>query len=377
MKTAVLGGTFDPVHSEHIAIALKAKERYGFDRVILEPTFNPPHKHCRITPYDERLTMLRLASEEYPFIEVDETEKEMALDHAYSYLVLAELKRKFATDELTYLIGSDSLMKFTEWRNPDKVAALIPILAVPRGEVGEEAEAEAVKLNSLYESADISVADFTCEEVSSSVIKLYLELKDYAKAARYVPEKALRYIESKGLYSFYAPLTERLKSEMSERLFAHTVRTAEFAVGHAWSYDVDFDSAFLAAMLHDSRKQCPPLHPAESYDTLSKEVIHQYDGAEAALDVYGVKDERIIDAIRYHTTGKPDMSALGKLIFIADKLEAGRSYEGVEELRALADKDIEACFRALLRHNYEYLKCSGAQIDPLTSRAYAWYNIAE
>ncbi len=71
------------------------------------------------------------------------------------------------------------------------------------------------------------------------------------------------------------------------------------------------------------------------------------------------------------------MRALGKLIFIADKLESGRSYEGVEELRALADKDIEACFCALLRHNYEYLKRSGAQIDPLTSRAYEWYNIAE
>ena len=96
--------------------------------------------------------MLRLASEEYPFIEVDETEKEMALEHAYSYLVLAELKKKFAGDELTYLIGSDSLMKFTEWRNPDKVAALIPILAVPRGEAREEAEAEAKAIQMKLEA---------------------------------------------------------------------------------------------------------------------------------------------------------------------------------------------------------------------------------
>ena len=321
--------------------------------------------------------MLKILSEEYPFVEVDETEREMALDHAYSYLVLDELKKKFPSDDLTYLIGSDSLMKFTEWRNPEKVAALIPILAVPRGNVRKEAEAEAKRLNSVYAGAKISVADFECEEVSSSELKLYLELKDYDRAARFIPAKVLEYIKEKGLYSVYSELAERLRKEMSERLFAHTVRTAEFAVGHAWSCDVDFDSAFLAAMLHDSRKQCPPMHPAESYDTLSKEVIHQYDGAEAAYSIYGVKDERIIDAIRYHTTAKPDMSALGKLIFIADKLESGRSYEGVEELRALADKDIEACFRALLKHNYEYLTRSGAQIDPLTSRAYAWYNIAE
>ena len=361
------------MHSEHIAIVLKATGRYGFDRVILEPTYNPPHKHCRITPYEDRVKMLRLFADRTPCVEIDETEREMALEHAYSYLVLSEIKRKFEGDELTYLIGSDSLMKFTEWRNPDKVAKIMPVMAVPRGDVRAMAEAEAAKLNAAYEGARITVADFDCEEVSSSVIKLYFELKDYDKAAEYVPDYIIGYVSDNGLYSVYSSLVERLRSEMSERLFAHTVRTAEFAAEHAWQLNVDFDSAFLAAMLHDSRKQFPPMHPAESYDTYSREVIHQYDGAEAAAD-YGVTDPVVVDAIRYHTTGKPNMSALGKLIFCADKLERGRSYEGVEGLRALADADMDECFRALLRHNYEYVSRTADRVDPLTLRAYEWYN---
>ena len=75
-------------------------------------------------------------------------------------------------------------------------------------------------------------------------------------------------------------------------------------------------------------------------------VVHQFTGAERARDFYGVTDERILSAIRYHTSGKPDMTKLEKITFSADMLEPNRNFDGVEKLRAIMDEDFEKGFIA-------------------------------
>ena len=101
-------------------------------------------------------------------------------------------------------------------------------------------------------------------------------------------------------------------------------------------------------------------------------VLHQYTGAYLAEHTFGISDEEVLDAIRFHTSGRENMTALGKLVFLADMLEEGRSYEGVEELRRFFYEDLDVCLYAALKRQTEYLAESGKPVYPLTQSAFLW-----
>ena len=102
-------------------------------------------------------------------------------------------------------------------------------------------------------------------------------------------------------------------------------------------------------------------------------VLHQYTGAYLAEHYFGVTDEDVLNAVRYHTSGRPAMSVLEKLIFLSDMLEPGRLFPKVDKLRAYFAKDLnEGMFRAL-DHQIKYLKKGKGEIYPLTFRAHEYY----
>ena len=102
-------------------------------------------------------------------------------------------------------------------------------------------------------------------------------------------------------------------------------------------------------------------------------MLHQYSGAYVAERVLGVTDADVLDAIRYHTSGRPEMSALGKLIFLADMLEAGRDFPGVRKLRRLFAENWNKCMYHSLKQELKHLKKGGGRIYPLTVRAFEYY----
>ncbi len=370
MKIGILGGSFDPLHKEHLRIIENARKFVGVEKVILLPTFNPPHKESVGTPYEDRVNMLRLYADNSNFVQIDEIERELGLKKSYAYLVLGELKKKYPTDELYYLIGSDSLRKFESWAHPEEIVKLVRIAVVNRGD--DEVTALADELCARY-GGEIKVY-FSAEEESSSALRIQLELKQYdALKGRLLPE-ILDYVVTHRLYSKYGDVVDKLRSSLSERTFNHSIRTAVYAVENAWRVWESYDRALLAGLLHDCAKDRTPLHPLESYPTTALEVIHQYDGAEIAEREYGVTDEGVLDAIRYHTTAKPNMSALAKLVYLADKLEEGRSYPSVNALREAVNEDFERGFALTLAHGVEYLRARNLEIDVLTFEAYECYN---
>ena len=97
---------------------------------------------------------------------------------------------------------------------------------------------------------------------------------------------------------------------------------------------------------------------------------HDFTGAYLAEYRFGVTDGEVLDAIRFHTSGRENMSPLGKLIFLADMLESERKFEGVELLRGAFMEDLDKCFLLALEHQIAYLRQSGKNIYPLTERAY-------
>lgn len=144
-----------------------------------------------------------------------------------------------------------------------------------------------------------------------------------------------------------------LQENLSKQRCLHTFGVADEAVRLAKRYGADEDSAYIAGLLHDCAKEIPAdeaLHilrnefRIEPNAMMLKEprLLHGTLGACITQSVFDIYDTDILDAIKYHTTGKANMCLLGKIIYIADYIEPNRTYHGVEELRKLAYRDLDA-----------------------------------
>ncbi len=175
----------------------------------------------------------------------------------------------------------------------------------------------------------------------------------------------------------YKLYKERLISDIGEKRYKHSIRVMECAEKLSRGQNVDKEKVKTAAFLHDCAKYNEERYMKElNIDNFkeidpdsSKSVIHSFLGAEVAKKVYNIKDEEIIKAIKYHTTGKENMSLLEKIVFLADAIEDKRSYPGVDEIRKKSLIDLDAGVLECLNHNIKYLIDIDSFIDPLTLRA--------
>ncbi len=140
----------------------------------------------------------------------------------------------------------------------------------------------------------------------------------------------------------------RLKTELNEHRFNHTLGVAAEARRWAPLYGADPDKAYVAGLLHDCAKNFSPERTREycekygveldPYCMKEKALIHAFIGPTVAKADYGVDDAEILSAIYYHTTAKADMTPLEKVIYIADMTEPGRKMEQSAELRRMLEQ---------------------------------------
>jgi predicted HD superfamily hydrolase involved in NAD metabolism len=157
---------------------------------------------------------------------------------------------------------------------------------------------------------------------------------------------------------------------------------AHLAAKRALQLKISESKAIAAALFHDCAKNLGKDSPYLEGFALPTEwgevpltVYHQFAGAYVAEHTFGVSDEDVLNAIRYHTSARENMSELEKLIFLADMLEEERSYEGVELLRELfwQGHGLDECLAEALFQTLEFLKTKKADIYPLTQKAYEFY----
>ncbi len=365
MRAAVFGGAFDPVHTQHKLFAKAAIGALGLERVFLVPSNLAPHKSAACASGEDRMEMLRLAFADLPVCEPCDFELR-AGGKSFSYLTCQAFRARFPEDELYFLMGADMLRTFEEWRNPDEIVRCVNVAACGRG--GALTEADRAAFRTRFH-AELTEIPFVGEEVSSTQIKVDLA---FGKPPA-LDGAVLRYIHERGLYAQPAVLPA-LALEKEERR-EHSYRVACMAAARARSAGVSEEKALLAAALHDCAKSVPtdsPLLKGAVPTDVPAPVVHQYGGAVLAANLFGVRDEEVLDAIRYHASGREDMTALGKLIYLADLLEEGRSFPHIWELRALFWRDLDACMLAALGHQLDYLRKKGQPVYPLTERAYQW-----
>lgn len=337
MNIIIFGGTFDPPHSGHVLFAKKAKEFLGEGRVFVVPSFVSPNKAAgSITASPkQRAEMCRIAFEGVG--EVDEIEQRREVT-SYTVDTIRYFKEKFPTDKLFFLLGDDKLEAFFRWRGFEEILANVTVVVACRGD-GGNVLLDIERLRS--HGGEVVLLDFDAKDISSSLVR----------KGRFdgVTPKLFEYIKEHGIYMHEE--TSSLFELIPKRRLLHTqgVEKAAMELRDRHFPELSEDEVRKAAILHDITKYYSLEEHLElcekngvvlrDNEKNSKRVLHQITGAIRAKQL-GMSDA-VCDAIRYHTTGRKNMSPLEKVLLFADYIEENRDYDSLDEIRECYRKALD------------------------------------
>ena len=180
----------------------------------------------------------------------------------------------------------------------------------------------------------------------------------------------------------YSEAKKLVKARLSEKRWTHTKNVKKMAVKLAKRWGADPEKAAMAAILHDSAKELPKQELlqifadnaiiAENAPARPSPVWHGIAAAILAETQWGITDPEILSAIRCHTTGKPGMSKLDKIIYLADMTSAERGWPGVDDLRALEMQDLDRALCDALKRSSDFVEEKGGALDPESVAAYEY-----
>ncbi len=383
MRIAVYGGSFNPPHPAHVRAARLAYAALAPDKLLVIPAADPPHKALAAgspTP-EERFELTKLAFRDFPEAEISDMELRRG-GESYTSDTVEELAREYPGAELWLVIGTDMLTSFERWHEFRSILAGAALAVLPRNE-GELPEIErcAARFEGLY-GARVRIIDAAPLPMTSSEMRDMLVARrgaDVLDGEVYARIIRLRDYGAKPQLDW---LRERAYAYLKPKRIPHVAGCEQEASKLALRWGEDPGDAAEAGILHDITKKLSmdeQLILAEKYgivfDKFERENIkltHAITGAALSKELFGVP-ERIYSAIRWHTTGRADMTLLEKIIYIADYIEPTRDFEGVERLRQLAYEDIDSAMALGLRMSLEELRQSGIEPHGATVSALAWY----
>ena len=360
MRVGIYGGTFDPPHLGHMRAARAALEALALDELILIPAKLPPHKELApgSATAEDRLAMTELMADglldgrvSVSRIELDREGKSYTAD------TLGELRAQRPGDELFLLMGTDMYLSLQDWYRPEVIAELAVLCPFARseGDSGALFRAQADRLAGELGARTEVVELPQVTELSST--QLRASLKEGMGADRlWLP--VWGYILRHGLYGVERDLKHLSDDELRAasysmvlaRRLAHIRGCEEEAVRLARRWGADERDARRAGILHDCTKylgldeqlelcrRCAI--PLDELERESEKLLHSKTGAAIAKYEFGENDA-VYDAIFYHTTGRGDMTLLGKILYTADYMEPNRDFPEVGELRRLAYEDLD------------------------------------
>lgn len=372
MVLGIFGGTFDPVHIGHVQIA---EGVLGcVDSLIVPVAAEPPHKAAPDSVSDaDRLAMAKLAFA--PLAGAEVSDMELRRDgKSYSVDTVEALRAARPGARLALVVGGDMLLYFRKWYRFEDILGMAALLVVPRPETDVGLAAEAESLRREF-GADVRILDVVAAEISSTDVRRRINTGLPFEAL--VPPAVADYIYENGLYlpPDVRAAFDRLKASVSRHRFEHTLGVMRAAAVLAERYGADAEKARLAALLHDCGKLKE--RRAETYaelgvvpDAYEREmpkIFHASAGRTIAEKVYGVTDAGVLDAIAAHTIGRPRMTALDKVVFVADATERGRGYPGCDAIRAAAERDLDEAVLAEMDMTETYCAADGQSFHPVTA----------
>ena len=387
MNIGIYGGTFDPPHWGHITAARAAMEQLGLDKLVLIPDRVPPHKALpegSASP-EQRLEMAALATAELgKRAEVSDRELRRS-GPSYTSDTLAALRREHPEDTLWLLMGSDMFLSLQTWHAPERIMELARIAPFSREAEDESAAfaAQKARLEREYGAQIQIVQNPEVRELSSTEVRAALAA---GRGSDLLPPAVYGYVLREHLYGTHKALTGLTPDELrpialsylKPKRMPHVLGTEQEAVRLVRRYGGDETQARIAALLHDCTKKldmAQQLALCERYGIMLDELeqralklLHSKTGAAIARDVFGVEDA-VYDAILYHTTGKPDMTRLEKIIYLADYIEPTRDFPGVDELRKTVYEDMDKGLLMGLTMTIQEMEEMGNPVHHLTRDA--------
>ena len=394
MRIGVYGGSFNPPHTGHTLAAKELFRNLNLDQLLIVPAADPPHKTLPAgSPSPEqRVELCRAAFSDVPGAEICDLEIQRG-GKSYTVDTLCALREQYPSDELILIMGTDMFLSFSTWREPERIASLAALAVMRRDgrvETREEVRREAERLRQEM-GANVIEVENCCEQISSTTVRRLLAFR----APDHLEPAVLELIRRNGWYLVnddfrglpYERLRELSLSLHDEGRRAHVIGTADTAAALAEHWGEDPDIARRAGILHDITKALSgreQLHLCDRYDMIltalqreNPKLLHAKTGAIIAREIFG-EPEEIFSAIWWHTTGRAEMTLLEKIIYIADYMEPNRRFAGVEILRELVWKDLDAAVFQGLDQAVAHVRKQGMPLDTDSLSAWNYYrNLTE
>ena len=383
MRIVFYGGSFNPPHCGHIEAAMTISEYLKPDKLLIVPSNIPPHKELAEGSPDaqERLLLTKLAFADVPQAEVTDLELHRE-GKSYTATTVEQLLAQYPEAEMYLAMGTDMLLSFEEWYRFRFLLETLTLAVFIRSE-GEEAEMlrHAEYLKQQY-GARIIPLRHEPKAMSSRDIR---DMLCRRMGASFLPEAVYARIIANGDYDAKPELywlREKSYALLKPSRVAHVVGCESEAVKLAMKWGEDPENAAEAAILHDITKKLSlseQLILCDKYGIINDiveehnvKLLHAKTGAAMAKELFNISNE-VYEAIRWHTTGKTDMTLLEKIIYMADYIEPNRDFEGVERLRELAYENLDAAMALGLKMSLEDIRSYGQEPYIASIEAYEWY----
>ncbi len=381
MKILLFGGTFDPPHFGHLALLKNALEALQPDLALVMPAGNPPHKQAYGTPGALRYRMCSA------FLRVDPRVHRCRFEldrpgKSYTANTVEYLRWRFPGCEITLAMGGDMLLSFSTWLRSDWLLGQLTLAVQSRD---DEETAQLAPAAQALRARGGKVLFLKAPPLALSSTEVRQACAEGRAVDGMVPPEALRVIRRHHLYltAKGEPKTKKevtaeyckklAKRNLSAKRYQHTLNVRKLALKLAKQYGADEEKVEIAALLHDICKERPKselLQMLRDNDIMTQNaadkpqsVWHAAAGMVYAANELGIEDPEILDAIACHTSARPGMTLVDKVLYMADMCSEDRSYPEVEELRKLLKKDLDKALIRALQYSLQWLKEEHKQID--------------
>lgn len=380
-RIGIYGGTYNPPHIGHMRAAAHGIRVLELDRLLLIPAAISPHKEL---PEDsanplQRLEMLRLSARGLEKAQVSAIELSRE-GPSYSVDTVMQLRRQYPDAQLVLMMGTDMFLSFLNWYQAQTILEQVSLAVFYRGEKQERPAVEAQKARLEAMGAEVTLVENPVTAISSTDLRRMLALRC---ADPFLCPGVGDYIRANGLYhtaeNFHSLPMERLEQVVISLLkpsrVAHVLGCRDTAAALARRWGANETDAARAGLLHDITKALDgplQLTLCDEYGILlskfsqeNPKTLHALTGSVVAEQIFG-ENEAVVQAIRYHTTGRPNMSLLEKILYIADYMEPNRDFPGVEVLREAAFRSLDDALRMGLEMTIDHVQAQGQQLAQAT-----------
>lgn len=368
MRILIFGGSFDPPHQGHSALLLSAAKKIKPHRIIIVPSYHAPLKDLPAASAGDRLKMTelgllkRLPKRWRRISRIDKRELNSRRT-VYTVDTLKRLARRHAGAELHFVVGADSAASFGTWKNTPALKTLCAWWIGPRPKITAPIPPHFRRLPDPM------------PDISSTEIRSRLALD--ADASPFLSAPVLAYIHKRKLYGL--EVLSKLEKSLKPGRYDHTLAVAGLAEQLARRWGLNPNKARLTGLLHDCgrairvdhmpryalkhRLKAPLRSDIIAHNPL---LLHAYIGEDIARRRFKIKDPEILSAIASHTLGRRVMTALDRLIYVADAASPDRRHPAAAKARALAFKNLDSAFALCAFTKIKRIESSDGWRHPLT-----------